>query len=521
MSEYKKHKKLALSICLAILLTSLWSASGAFDSGDAFHRARVAHQLVTEGRLVVESVGSAENGSTFRDQNGAYYSKFGPGQSIFFLPFDALASIVTQKLTVGPALRERIHTFLLSVTVFWLCLSINFWLCLKLLANLGINRLNAYLISFVATFGSSLWQMAKQGQEEIQLSILLLYSLYKFWCWKRTGNNKYVWLSAVSAAATLVFRPTALPIPLGVAGIYVYELFKKNTRSKFFSYLGVALPFVIANFCALAIVGGYNLFKTGNALKSGYSAGESFSGNWFNGIVEPIFGLDKGILWTNPWLLPCLICTFLTWKYLKHDFKILLILNLFLFTSSIAIYCKWFSWAGDHTYGARFQVHLVPLLCLTLGAATITYIRTYFPKMLYTMQYKLLSLSIGFVLFMLQIPSVALIQNLEIYQAVRSNAVSKSHNGSPTGALGQIRLRYANFFSKLITGTPVEFEARNPSAVATQDWEGAARWNFWPWLAEKLLSQNVTILLKALWTLIVLASIICWVYAFRMLVYSN
>lgn len=511
-------KKFALIIFIAILLTTLWSASGTFGAVDAGIRQRVAHQIITEGRLVVESF-DGKVGSTFRDKNGSYPSKYGLGQSVFFLPFDALATIVTQKLPFDSSQKERIHYFLVFLPVFSLCLSINFWLCLKLLAKLGVDRLNAYLLSFVATFGSSLWQMAKQSQEEIQVSILLLYSLYIFLCWRRSGNNKYVWLSAISAATTLLFRPTALPIPLGIAGIYIYELYKKHKQVKAFSSLRVVAPFVIASFFAFMIVGSYNLFKTGNILKSGYAAYETFSGNWFNGIFEPIFGLDRGIIWANPWLLPCLIFTFLAWKYLKHDLKILLILSLFLFTSSIVIYCKWFSWAGDFTYGARFQVHLVPLLCLTLGAATVTYIKTNFPQLFYITQYKLISLLASLILFILQIPSIAFIHNLEVAQAIKSDAVNQSRNGSPTGALGQIQLRYANFFSKLITGETVKVEARN--AMTPGIIEDASRWNFWPWLVEKRLSQNATTLLKVLWAVIILASLFCWAYAFRILLHSN
>lgn len=521
MSKYKKQKKLTLLIFLAILLTSLWSASGLLDLVDAQVRARVAHQLVTERRLVVDSFGQDGNGSTFRDQKGSYTSKFGIGQTISFLPFDAIATLVTQKLTLKPELKERIHYFLMSVPVFWLSLSINFWLCLKILAKLKQDRFTTYFISFVAIFASTFWQMAKQGQEEIQLSILLLYSLYNFLCWKRDRNNKYIWLSAVFAAATLIFRPTALPIPLGIAGLYIYENFsKKTTQAKRFSYLRILTPFAITNFCAIAIVAAYNIFKTGNPLKAGYLAEEAFSGNWVNGIVEPIIGMDKGIIWTNPWLFPCFIFTCFAWKHLSRDLKVLLILSLFLFTSTILIYCKWFSWAGDDTYGARFQVHLVPLLCLTLGTATLRYIKTNFYQGLSTTRYKLISLGFGFILFLLQIPSIALVNNLERYQAAISNSISKSRNGSPTGALGQVRLRYANFFSKLTMGEPIKFDIRNTSEGLPSALKDAVRWNFWAWLAEKRFGQ-ITTLLKLLWLLIVLASIVCWVFAFRMLVYSK
>lgn len=513
-----KKKKLSLIVFTAILLTSLWSASGTFDSSDAANRARVAHQLVTEGQLVVESVGDAKHFSTFQDQNGSYNSQWGIGQSVFFLPFVALSNIVTQNLPVEPTQKANISGFLVSVPVFWIGLAINFWLCLKLSALLRTDRFTAYILSFIATFGSGLWHMAKQGQEEIQLSILLLFSLYGFLYWKRSNDYKYVWLSAVSASATLIFRPTALPIFVGTVGLYIYEfMFEKRTaRKKSFNYLRVIVAFGVATFCSLTIALGYNFFKTGNPLKSGVPLAD-FYGNWLNGIIEPIFGLDKGILWTNPWLLPCIIFTFLSWKYLKDDLKLLLKLSLFLFISSVAIYCKWFSWAGDFTYGARFQVHLVPLLCLTLGTATLTYIKRFLYKGQITKQYKLLSLLFGFTFVLLQIPSIAFIHSLEIYQALQSHADSKSNNGSPTGALGQVQLRYANFISKLTTGKTIEFAVVKPLKVTPNAVDDASRWNFWSWLAKKRLSQNVAKLLQIFWILIVLVSVFSWIYAFWIL----
>ncbi len=519
--NFKKYK-LSLVIFCAILLTSLWSASGTLDSSDAIVRERVAHQLVIERRLVVNSFGDEKNYSTFRDHDGSYLSSWGFGQSILFLPFEALSNLVTQNLSSTPEQNDRIRFFLISIPVLWLGLAINFWLCLKLAVMLKMRRLTAYVISFIAIFGSSFWQMTKQGQEEIQLSILLLCAIYGFLCWKRNGNKKYIWLSAISAPAVLIFRLTALPITIGIIGLYLCEIFfrKEEIKLKLNDYLQVLISFSFTIFCFIGIVGVFNLFKTGNPLKSGVPFFD-FSGSLINGIVEPIMGLDKGILWTNIWLLPFLFCSIISWKYLKYNLKQLLFLSLFLFISSIAIYCKWMTWAGDHTYGARYQVHLVPLLCLTLGVGTITYIKTYFYQSFYQIRSKLFLVFFGLILFLLQIPSITFVHNLEIYQALRNNAVSKSRNGSPTGALRQIQLRYANFLSKMITGTPVKISEVNPSAVSDRDWKSSQRWNFWPWLAENRVSPNITVLLKTLWILIVLASIICWFYASRLLIYSK
>lgn len=151
---------------------------------------------------------------------------------------------------------------------------------------------------------------------------------------------------------------------------FIRETYK---RSKFLFFRVLAI-FGVATSCSLAVVFAYNLFKTGNPLNSGIPLTE-FRGSWFNGLIEPVFGFDKGILWTNPWLLPYLITTLFAWKYLRRELKSLLLLSLFLFTSSLLIYGKWHTWAGDITYGARFQVHLVPLFfgCNTRNSNSFIY----------------------------------------------------------------------------------------------------------------------------------------------------
>lgn len=158
---------------------------------------------------------------------------------------------------------------------------------------------------------------------------------------------------------------------------------------------------------------------------------------------------------------------------------------------------------------------------VTLGTATVSYIKTRFRKRIFTKQTKLLLLFFGLIFVILQLPSIAFNPGLEAYQAIISNVGIKSRNGSPTGTLRQVRLRYTNFFSKLITGKVVKFEEVNSSALPAGTIENASRWNFWPWLAEKRLNKNLTILLKAVWIMIVLASIICWVYPFGMMLYKK
>jgi ABC-type antimicrobial peptide transport system permease subunit len=511
-------EKLTVSVFLAILFTSLWSASGIFDSIDPIVRARVAHQFVAEGKLVVESHGDRDHPSTFRDAEGPYPSYFGPGQSLFFLPFDVLASLLTHNFSMVSEQRKRVHSFFVSVPVFWFVLFINFFLCLKLATLLRVDRFIAYLLAFTAIFGSTFWQMAKQGQEEVQLSMLLLCSLYGFLRWKQNPTAKYVWLSAASASAALVLRLTASPIFIGIAGLYAYELFVEHRagQRRRSGYLPIAGVFACTCFCALAVVGAYNLFKTGDPLRTGYSAAEGdFSSDVLDGIIGPIMGLDRGILWTNPWLLPFIVLAWLAWRRQSRDVKVLLIVSLFLFASSIAIYCKWSTWPGDSTYGARYQVHVVPLLALVFGIGTWTCLQSNARNRRPAIPPHSALWLVALFLFLLQFPSISFIHDLEIYQAQASGADSTSPNAIPTRAFGQIWLRYANFFSKLRRGHPVEFTVLNPSPLPAGTLENASRWNFWPWLAEKRVGARAAFYLKVLWVCLVGASVLSWGHAFR------
>ena len=514
-------KKISLGIVIAIFLTSLWSASGTFDTPDAMVRANIAHQIVIQGRLMVTSRGDRINQATFQTKDGEITSQYGLGQSMFFLPFDAVASLITNNVRLQPEKADKVHNFLVSMPVFAVVLILNFWACLQLGIELGNDRFMSYLLAFVATFGSSFWQMAKQAQEEVQLSILLLSALYGFLCWRQEGTSKFAWLSAGAGAATVIFRLPSFPILLGITTIYFYEIYQHIRRNKsglsksFRSYsplnkLNISktiLPFVILYLGASTVIVGYNFFKTGDLLKTGYATSEWFNRDWITGTIQPILGLDRGIVWTNLWLLPCLLVTCLAWHHLKYELKILLILSLFLFSSSIATYATC-CWAGGWTYGARYQVHLVPLLCVTLGSATVNYIQTSFPRA--TTQVQRTSLLVGVLLVLLQIPSIAFVHSLELYQVDLADIPAK--DDSQTGTIGQVKLRCQNFISKVMTGKPMQFEVIDLEDYTLEDLEKASRWNFWPWRVQQYLNSTLVTLLKMGWLVLVLGSLICWVY---------
>jgi hypothetical protein len=503
------NRRITLFVVIALLSTSLWS-SGGFGSLDTTTRARVAHQLVTERHLTVASTGTSEMSSSFRDAQGEYPSYFGPGQTLFFLPFDAVLSTVTGNLPLDGARTRVIHYFLLSTLSLILGLGINFWLCLRLSALLGLSRLNAYLAAFIATFGTEFWQMAKQGQEEVQISALILLATCSFIQWKRTNSIKHLYLMALWASLPLLFRLTGVTAVAGIVSLFLWQWCKRGWEPRLLGHAALAFGAPVG--LSLSTVALFNAYKTGNLIKTGYSVSQgTFSGDWFKGILEPVLGLDRGIFWTSLWLFPALICLFVVWKKLEQDHRVALFLSLFLFCASLLVYCRWYTWAGDDTYGARYQVHVVPLLTIALWAAIFKWIEIKVQWLLPN-KYQLVATVFVFLLLALQVPSIAFTINLEIYQVKVSGLSQRSTNGSPTGAIGQIWLRYTNFFSKLATGEVIRFQVVDPTDLPAL--QRAVRWRFWPWLAEEFTSSRTTQFLAWIWASTGVLATFSWTYVF-------
>jgi hypothetical protein len=506
-----KPNRFTLILLVALVSTTLWSVGGRFGSLDAMIRNRVAHQLITEGALTVASHGSYTEPATFQDSKGIYTSQFGLGQSIFFIPFDALATVVTLPFHFEGKKLDAVQGMIISTLVIGVMLAANFWLCMLVGRTLGLGEFNVWLISFVATFGSGFWQIAKQGQEEANLASLALLGLYGFLHWKRTRSSKYIYLSAVCAALPLVFRPTAVTIFIGLAGLYAWEVFVRE-RFDGVRIVRLILPFGFCIILVSLIVGLYNTYKTGNPLSAGYALELlGFHGEMVSGFVEPLVGFDRGIIWTNLWILPGAGFAVLTWKHLNRDVKQVLALALFLLFSSVAVYSRWITWAGDDTYGARYQIHMIPLLTIALGAAVFKWFELndqWFPAY----RYRLVASVLALILLLFQVPSIAFTINLEIFQANVSALAHRSTNGTHTGAIGQIRMRYTNFFSKLMTGEVVRFPIVDLADLPAL--QRAERWRFWPWQAEEFVGSRTTQLLIWIWAATGALAIFSWVYLF-------
>jgi hypothetical protein len=119
---------------------------------------------------------------------------------------------------------------------------------------------------------------------------------------------------------------------------------------------------------------------------------------------------------------------------------------------------------------------------------------------------------LALILLLVQVPSIAFIVNIEILQAKVSALAQRSTNSSNTGAIGQIWMRYTNFFSKLSTGEVVRFPIIDSTDLPAL--QPAGRWFFWPWQAKKFVGSGATQILIWIWAATGLLAIFSWAYLF-------
>ncbi|MCA0446071.1 MAG: hypothetical protein LCH54_07550 [Bacteroidetes bacterium] len=474
-----------LFLFLFIAGLSLWSFPGQFNSTDGTDRYRVAHAILTGGLPEIGTYGDGIHNSTFIDDQGEFRSYFGIGQSLILIPLDipgtALTSLVhfDQKMDfkIRLGLASLLHLFLVNFLVF-----LGSFLLAK---TVGLNELNAVSSGLTAVFGSILWNLARAGHEESWLAVLMLLALNFGFKFQKEGKSKYLFLFVISLSAGLFFRPsflTAIFIGVFWSLLIVYTNHRPKLKNWFFYWAGMGILTLLA-------IGFWNLHRTGNPIDFGYGqTGGTFSGNPFNGLVQPIFGFDKGLIWTTLWIVPALIMTGFSFTKLNSDIKTLGSLVILFLLLNLMFHSFWFSWAGDHTWGARFQGHLIPLLaiifwgCIQLKTEIIKW------------QTRMLLLS-GIIAS--QIPSLCFWDTLEYLQAEKSGRSLISTNGSPTGTDGQILMRYSNIIAKLSTGSLANFG--EPETIRLSYSLGATSWNFWPWMIQKSLTTPLHFLFISLW----------------------
>ncbi len=330
-------------------------------NGDPVNYFVVAQNLVETGTFGMEK---NQYVPLEQGRDGAYYSKFAPGQSLLEAPFYALGRMV------APSTDDQRYLYAFKYFVSVLCVPpvsaltlIFFMLTIQLL---GYDRRTAILSTLLLGLGTMMWPYARLGFSEPLQACAIAAGFYYSTRARREGS---LTAAAFAGAAIGMLLLTKVSAAIVAPGFALYLITGAHGQKKRFR---AAMLFSLVFLIFLCLSLAYNQLRFGELLNFGYFSGKDasfgFNVNCLSGLYGFLFSPGKSIFLYAPAVLLSL------WgaRRLQSDHGDVSTLVWFCVASHLAVYCRWWAWHGDWSWGPRFLVPLMPLLMIPAAALVAT-----------------------------------------------------------------------------------------------------------------------------------------------------
>ncbi len=357
---------LTLALFLFLLAVYLTTYSPRFHSSDGLAMFSAAESLARRGDWGIDQIQwmGLQQGTYGLD--GHLYSRKGPGMSLLMLPLTWLGLTIPGWGAASTTLLfNSLITAATAVGLFWLLRRLDFGDNISLIAALCFG---------LATLA---WPYAKTAFSDPLAGLCLLVTLLVLLRFRHTGAARFAFLAGAALAVSVATRYANALLILPFAAlflVYAWSLFAVapqpgagtpwrrllNSRRGFWpAVLAFGLPLILA----AILLAWYNFSRYGNPLSTGYLAEESFSGNWWQGIVGMLFSPGRGLFLYAPILLVALPSFPAALRRFPAEAGLALAVIVF----HLLLYGKWFMWHGGYAWGPRFIVPAIPFFVLLMA----------------------------------------------------------------------------------------------------------------------------------------------------------
>jgi hypothetical protein len=445
----KRPNRLLILLLVAVGLLTFLIQSGDAGSSDAAARIQVAHSWWT-GEPEVPAGEYPEFGIPGR---GKLHAWFGIGQSLLILPFDILGAGV-ERLPIfhdyadaqeDPTVRSIVVTFFVNILLNVFTALVAF----KLLMLMEFSDAEAALGALALTCATTHFYYAQNMQENNYICLLTLTGIYFQLKWALAfgaassyRSRRYLIVGSLALGLNLLTRVTTALDAAFVAVMIALVLRRRGAfgdRSSILrltrTYFSVAAP-IYAVFLFFDRL--YQFVRFGSWTNT-YSAlyGQEqrklhpdlpatfpFSGHLFHdglnsGILGPFLSPRKSILLFDPLLILSFFLLILLGRKLSPIVRSYWAATLLLLGAYIVLYARYFSWAGDSSWGDRYVSTPVELICLPAVPLLVRHWRSLSPAV------RIGSATLCCVSVLLQLASIAFWCPLELYQ-IGNYSVQKS-----------------------------------------------------------------------------------------------
>ena len=315
---------------------------------------------VTKGIVERRSVAMSYNVhdmDAHRGVDGQYYSPYGIGHALYGIPFYAAGRLAeaTLGLSIGRADAVPKAAFVCGSAV---ASALVVWVVFLFAWRLAEDRRAAAITALAVGFGTLLWPYAKFGFNAPVATLTVVGGVYGVWLGIRTRQTAALWMgSLLLAFATLVRHELALVAV--VTALWVFFEEDRRPVPTLRAWIVIGLPSLAAGLITL----GYNQVRFGSIWDTGYLRDTTAT---FGSVLEGILGLvvspGRSVFLYSFIALPAL---FALARMFRRDRSTAWLLAgvssaLFLFYASLTY------WDADRSYGPRYLLPVLPLVCLPL-----------------------------------------------------------------------------------------------------------------------------------------------------------
>src|SRR5215472_170675 len=428
----------ALLVVTVALLTAMIQ-SGELGTADTTRRLQVTHSLWTSAPQVAPG-DYPEFGSPGR--GGRLYAWYGIGQSLLMLPADVVGTAAEKapwwrgyvRSEATPQIRGIVVSGCTSVLVNVLTALV----ALRFLALLGFSRLQSVAGVLALMCATTHLHYAQNMQENNYIFLLTLTGLWLQLRWAESGDRRALWLGAGALGLNLLTRITTVLDIVGAAlflllvGVFARSASDQPMCGALLSARRVKeyLRTVVPVYAAFVFLDRLYQFVRFGSWTSTYVRVQSdqqmrfdptlptsypFSGHWFqggvhSGLLGPLFEPEKSIFVFDPLFWLALVLTVLLWRRMTAVVRAFAVSTLVLFAGYLLFYARYFSWAGDFSWGDRYISSVVELFAMLAVPLLIRY-RRELPRVVPVCGWCVVAASVA-----IQAASLAFWLPVEIYQ---------------------------------------------------------------------------------------------------------
>jgi len=344
---------------VGVFLLILAFETGEEPRGDAASRLLITKQLLADGSVHLPR--SHPEWWLIQTPEG-WTSFYGIGQTLLFVPFE-LAGGLLSLAAPGGGLAAVLQQFPLKYLYVPL-IGLGFFLALRaLLEALGLTAWEAACASLLVTLSSVTAHYVLQSfQEEAVVGLLACLSLRSALLFGRSLHRRYAVEAGVLFGCMLLFRVNAIFVFIPVAMLFAQGLRAQRVQPAALGSLLAAFAAGAAGPAAIHAVFAYLRF--GDPLSTGYdqlSLEDAPLPLW--GPFEPaavaslLFGLGKGLFIYSPLLAAAVWGVWID----RSERRLYGIGALAALAGSVILSAFFYTPDGCWSWGARYQVHVVPL----------------------------------------------------------------------------------------------------------------------------------------------------------------